>query len=158
YVQDAAELDLPEKRFDLCISLFDSLNYVIYPMRLAMAIERVGQHLSCNGLFIFDLNTEFALKNNFFDQSNRMSNARLRYDWESDYFPDTRLCRVRMRFWYREDSEQERFFEEMHWQYAYREDEIREMLQNAGFDEITTYQAYSLRAPSRTSDRIFYVA
>jgi ubiquinone/menaquinone biosynthesis C-methylase UbiE len=158
YVQDAAELDLPGKRFDLCVSLFDSLNYVTDPRRLAQAMERVGLHLTRNGLFIFDLNTEFALKNSFFDQSNRLSNVRLRYDWESEYYSESRLCRVRMRFWYREEDGQDRVFEEEHWQYAYRTEEIITMLQNAGFDEITAYQAYTLRAPGRSTDRIFYMA
>lgn len=157
-VQDAAELDLPGRRFDLCISLFDSLNYITDPQRLSLAMERVAAHLAPNGLFIFDLNTEFALRNKFFDQDNLRSGERLRYDWDSDYFPLTRLCRVWMRFWYREDNGQERAFEEMHWQYAYRAEEIFAMLRAAGFDDITSYQAYTLRPPSRVSDRIFYVA
>jgi ubiquinone/menaquinone biosynthesis C-methylase UbiE len=158
FVQDAAELDLPGRRFDLCVSLFDSLNYIVDPERLAQAMLRVAAHLTRSGLFIFDLNTEFALRNHFFDQDNLDTQERLRYDWDSDYFPRTRLCRVRMRFWYREENGQERAFEEVHWQYAYRAEEIMAMLNAAGFDEIATYQAYTLRAPGRTADRIFYVA
>lgn len=158
FVQDAAELDLPGRRFDLCVSLFDSLNYILQPERLAMAIERVAAHLTHNGLFIFDLNSEFALRNNFFDQSNRNTDERLRYNWVSDYFPETRLCRVRMQFWYHEDNGSERAFEETHWQYAYRSDEILTMLEAAGFEDLVTYQAYTLRPPTRTADRIFYVA
>lgn len=158
YVQDAAELDLPGQKFDLCISLFDSMNYITRPERLAQAMERVGLHLTRNGLFIFDMNSEYALRNKFFDQSNRASDDRLRYDWESDYFPETRLCRVRMRFWYREENGQESVFDEEHWQFAYREDEIIEMLQPAGFENITACQAYTLRPTHRASDRIFYIA
>src|SRR5581483_27671 len=71
FVQDAADLDLPGEKFDLCVSLFDSMNYITEPARLAQAMERVARHLSANGLFIFDMNSEFALKNKFFDQSNR---------------------------------------------------------------------------------------
>ena len=63
-----------------------------------------------------------------------------------------------MRFWYREENGRDRAFEEVHWQFAYREEEIREMLLAAGFEDIVTYQAYTFRAPTRTSDRIFYVA
>jgi SAM-dependent methyltransferase len=158
HVQDAAELDLPGHRFDLCVSLFDSLNYIVAPERLAQAMTRVAAHLTRNGLFIFDLNTEYALRNKFFDQDNLGSRDRLRYDWDSDYFPQTRLCRVRMRFWYTEDDGQEHAFEETHWQYAYRTDEILTMLSAAGFDDIATYQAYTLRSPGRAADRIFYVA
>lgn len=157
-VQDAADLDLPGRRFDLCVSLFDSLNYVTDPVRLQRAMERVAAHLTRNGLFIFDMNSEFALKNRFFDQSNRATDARLRYDWVSEYFPDTRLCRVKMNFWYREENGDETAFEEEHWQFAYREDEIVQMLEAAGFHEISAYQAYTQKPTHRASDRIFYVA
>lgn len=158
YVQDAAELDLPGRKFDLCVSLFDSLNYITHPQRLAEAILRVSLYLTRNGLFIFDMNTEFALINKFFDQTNMSTEDRLRYEWESEYFPENRLCKVKMKFLYKEDEGVERVFEEEHWQYAYRSDEIEIMLQNAGFDDITLYQAYTLRPPNRSSDRIYYVA
>ena len=36
-----------------------------------------------------------------------------------------------MRFWYREENGRDRRFEEVHWQYAYREDEICAMLASA---------------------------
>jgi ubiquinone/menaquinone biosynthesis C-methylase UbiE len=158
HVQDAAELDLPGPRFDLCVSLFDSLNYITDPTRLAAAMGRVAAHLTRNGLFIFDLNSEFALINNFFDQGNLGSDDPLRYDWKSDYDPETRLCRVHMMFWHRQPDGTDRYFEEEHWQFAYRESEIVEMLRDAGFDQIAVYKAYTLRSPVRTSDRIFYVA
>ena len=117
------------------------------------------QHLEPGGLFIFDINSEFALKNRFFDQDNLAHpEERLTYDWDSSYSESTRLCRVDMKFWYREDNGDKRPFEEVHLQYAYREEEVQKMLADAGFDDISTYQAYALRAPMRTSDRIFFVA
>lgn len=157
-VQDAADLDLPGSRFDLCVSMFDSLNYIIRPDRLIQAMERVAAHLTRNGLFVFDMNSEYALKNRFFDQSNRAADTPLRYDWESEYFPDTRLCRIKMRFWHREEDGSDTAFDEEHWQFAYREDEVVEMLTNAGFVDISAFQAYTLRPTFRTSDRIFYIA
>jgi ubiquinone/menaquinone biosynthesis C-methylase UbiE len=159
FVQDAAELDLPDARFDLCISLFDSLNYIIEPVRLAMAIRRVAQHLEPGGLFIFDINSEFALKNRFFDQDNLAHpEERLMYDWDSSYSEQARLCRVDMKFWYREDTGERRQFDECHVQYAYRADEVQKMLADAGFEDISIYQAYTLRAPTKTSDRLFFVS
>lgn len=158
HVQDAGLLDLPGERFDLCISLFDSLNYITDPAHLQRAFERVALHLSRNGLFIFDLNSDLALRENFFDQSNMQPDEPLRYDWRSTYFPETRLCKVHMKFWYREEGGAERYFEEDHWQFAYRSEEIKEMLWNAGFEEVTLYQAYTLRPINRATDRIFYVA
>jgi ubiquinone/menaquinone biosynthesis C-methylase UbiE len=158
HVQDAGLLDLPGERFDLCISLFDSLNYITDPAHLQRAFERVALHLTRNGLFIFDLNSDLALREHFFDQSNLKADEPLRYDWRSDYYPETRLCRVHMQFWAQEPDGSERYFEEDHWQYAYTTDEIKQMLATAGFEDINCYQAYTLRAVNRATDRIFYVA
>ena len=158
FTQDAAELYLPAGEFDLCVSLFDSLNYIVSPERLSEAIRRVAAHLTPGGLFIFDMNSEYALRNHFFDQSNHSSEASLRYDWVSEYDPETRICRIRMKFWYTVHDDSEMEFQEEHVQYAYRESEVIQMLKSAGFSDIKTYQAYTHRPPSRTSDRIFYVA
>lgn len=158
HVQDAALLDLPGQRFDLCVSLFDSLNYITDPIHLQEAMIRVAAHLTRNGLFIFDLNSEYALVNHFFDQNNLHSNERLIYDWHSTYDLESRLCRVDMKFLYHEVGGTTQEFEEVHWQFAYRQEEIIAMLEQAGFDQIKPYKAYSLRQPVRHSDRIFYVA
>ena len=109
HVQDAGLLDLPGERFDLCISLFDSLNYITDPAHLQRAFERVALHLTRNGLFIFDMNSDLALREHFFDQSNMEPGEPLRDDWRSAYFPETRLCRVHMKFWAREPDGSERY-------------------------------------------------
>ncbi len=155
-VQDASELDLPET-FDLAVSLFDSLNNIIQPERFAECMRRVYRHLNPRGLFIFDLNTEYAFKEKLFDQSNRRSRSPLRYHWRSEYDPSTRLCTVRMEFWVREGN-QERYFVEIHRQRAYSNREVEAMLKEAGFSEVYIYDAYSLDPPTNRSDRVFFVA
>lgn len=158
-VQDAAELTLPGRTFDMCVSLFDSLNYITAPERLQMAIHRVSSALRPGGLFIFDLNSEFALKNGFFEQDNlKYLEEALQYDWKSSFDERSRICRVDMQFWYRDETGARTPFEEVHFQFAYRTEEIVTMLQNAGFVDIAFYQAYTLRRPGRSADRIYYVA
>jgi ubiquinone/menaquinone biosynthesis C-methylase UbiE len=156
YVQDAAALDLPGPRFDLCISLFDSLNYILKPDDLSRAMKCVFAHLRPGGLFIFDVNSLFALEHHFFDQENLPSSDRLRYVWRSSYDPGTRLCHVFMRFFLREANGVDSEFRETHVQFAYREDELRAMLGDAGFDRIESFHAYSLRPVHATTDRIFF--
>lgn len=158
FVQDAAELTLPKQRFDLCTSFFDSMNYILEPARLEMAFQRVYEHLVPRGLFIFDMNSEFALINNFFDQENLMMDEPLKYDWRSTYVPSLRICRVDMDFHYTSEQGEVTDFKETHLQFAYRAEEVLEMLTNAGFEKCATYQAYTLKTPNKTSDRIFYVA
>ena len=158
FVQDAAELAIPGERFDLCVSFFDSLNYIVEPERLERAIKAVYEHLRPGGLFVFDINSVFALEGGFFDQDNTYSSARLRYVWRSDYDPESRLCTVRMRFFLRGRDGIDQEFRETHLQFGYEEDEIREMLRKAGFFRIQTFNAYTLLPVKPTSDRIYFIA
>ncbi|MDM7461498.1 MAG: class I SAM-dependent methyltransferase [bacterium] len=156
FVQDAAELELGET-FDLVVSLFDSLNNITEPARFAEAMRRAYHHLNSNGVFIFDLNTEYAFVRKFFDQTQLDERAPLRYRWRSQYDQATRLCTVQMEFWVNE-GETERYFTEVHTQRAYSEQEVRGMLYEAGFAEVHVFDAYTLHPPERRSDRVFYVA
>lgn len=158
FVQNAAELDLPTAPFDLCVSLFDSLNYILDPTDLRKAIHRVYAHLAPGALFIFDINSEFALANSFFDQDNLLTNDRLRYVWRSSFDPDSRQCAIRMRFFLRGRNGVDQEFREVHRQFAYREAELRDMLAEAGFTNVETFHAYSLRPVGPTTDRIFFIA
>lgn len=156
YVQDAAELDLPHT-FDLVVSVFDSLNNIVEPVRFAQCMQRVYHHLNTPGAFIFDLNTEYAFVHKMFDQSERRRHAPVRYRWHSEYDPATRLCTIHMEFWVDEDDG-ERYFVEIHRQRAYSDAEVRSMLQAAGFRQVYAFDAYTFRPPTRRSDRVFYVA
>lgn len=156
--QDAAELSLPGSRFDAAISLFDSLNYILDPDRLAQAFRRVFDHLEPGGSFIFDLNTDYAFEQGMFNQSCTRRGEPLHYRWRSRYNPETRLCTVNMVFHYDNGSGERETFKEVHRQRAYSKTEVTSMLARAGFEEITIYDAYSTEPPTPRSDRIFYVA
>ena len=156
-VQDAAQLGLRPASFDLVVSLYDSLNYILQPPRLASCFDGVFSSLAPGGLFIFDLNTPRALSTGLFTQNNLRSNELLLYSWQAHWDPARRLCRVDMWFNWRGDG-QDHIFEETHWQYAYRKEDVLEMLNTSGFRSITPFHAYTFRPPPRTSDRIYYVA
>jgi len=157
-VQDAAQLQLPTQ-FDLVLSLFDSLNYILSPEKLQEAFRRVYAHLRSGGAFIFDVNTEYALREGLFDQDNLGSRRRLLYRWKSRYDEETRICTVEMEFCLRNEAgEVVQHFVEVHRQRAYGLDELHTMLRNAGFDYARAFHAYTLRPPNATTDRAFFVA
>jgi len=154
HVSDAAELSLG-REFDLAISLFDSLNYITDESRLALAIQRTGEHVVPGGYFIFDVNTEYALAHGFFNQTNLGSYPR--YVWTSHYDKASRICTVTMVFEVMENG-QPRQFTEIHKQKAYKLDELDAMLEVAGFETINRFHAYKFKQPTRRSDRVFFVA
>lgn len=156
HVQDVAELDLCRK-FDLVVSLFDSLNYVTDVDRLARGIKRVGEHLVNGGVFIFDVNTIYALSHHFFDQANLAPDHYPKYIWNSEYDHTTRLCRVNMIFEIMEDGVIKQF-KETHIQRGHTLEELTQMLLDASFEVLDVFHAYKFRKPTRRSDRVFYVA
>lgn len=156
YVQDMAELDLG-RRFDLAISLFDSLNYITDVDHLARAIKKVGEHVVEGGYFIFDINTDYALAHHFFDQANLASDRYPHYVWSSEYDHSTRICRVNMAFEVMENGAT-RQFKEVHIQRGHSLEELTQMLTDAGFEVVEIFHAYRFRKPTRRSDRVFFVA
>lgn len=156
HVQDASKLHLGCK-FDLVISLFDSLNYITDSSALQLAFLRVYDHLRPGGLFIFDMNTELALAGGLFNQNNFGSSSRVLYDWRSTYDPNTRICRIDMNFLYRKGGAETQT-KIVHYQRAYDEREIVDMLSTAGFKVLAVYNAYTFRPATKKSDRAFFVA
>ncbi|HWD40095.1 MAG TPA: class I SAM-dependent methyltransferase, partial [Fimbriimonas sp.] len=151
-VADASTFSL-HRKFDAALSFFDSLNNIVEPEKLQAAFHRVAAHLPPGGSWIFDLNTAYAFSASLFDQQDLRPNAKLQYLWEGDYDPATKIITVNMRFW-RDDQE----FHEIHRQRAYDEEEIREMLERAGFSTIRVFHSYTLNPPRHKSDRLHFTA
>lgn len=155
-VMDARRLGL-RPAFDLVVSLYDSLNYVLDPDELRDVFEEVSGALRPGGLFIFDLNTARALRMGLFNQSNRGSNEPLTYRWRSHWDAKTKICRVDMSFRWSQDGK-EQAFEEVHYQRGYEVKEVCGLLAEAGLDDIGAYNAYTLRTPTRWATRAFFMA
>ncbi|MBC8142798.1 MAG: class I SAM-dependent methyltransferase [Armatimonadetes bacterium] len=157
HAQNAAALDLGESRFDLAVSLFDSLNYILEPDDLAEAFVRVFRHLNPGALWAFDVNSLYALSHNLFTQSGTA--GALHHDWHSHWDRETRTCRVEMGFVLTDpDTGETRQFSETHYQRAYTTTDLREMLTIAGFEKIAVYGNYGSRPPHPRSDRLLIAA
>jgi SAM-dependent methyltransferase len=161
YVQDIAKLHLPdEPPFDLALCLFDSLNYITDPTKLSRVFLRTFAHVRAGGYFVFDLNSEFALREHLFDQDNLDEDEEqttLYYFWRSEYDPQKRLCRVDMWFAAKEALGDWRRFREVHWQRAYTIEEVRQMATAAGWQWVKVLDAYSYQPPHPESERWYFV-
>lgn len=156
-VQNAAHLDLGDRTFDLVVSMFDSLNYILEPSDLQSAFHRLFTHTSANGTLAFDMNALYALSHDLFTQEQRF--GPVQHDWKAHWDRETRLCRVEMDFWVKDEQTGEtRTFHETHIQRAYTVPEVTEWLQNAGYRNIEVFGNYGERAPGAKSDRLLFIA
>lgn len=157
--QDASRLNLPGRRYGCVVSFFDSLNNILEPDDLQAAFSAIYNHVAPGGLFIFDINTEYAFTAGMFNQRSSPLDGPLQYVWKARYDLAARLCTITMDFTFTPSlGETPLKFREVHLQRAYDLPKVKEMLGAAGFSNIRTFDAYSLAAPKRRSDRVFYVA
>ncbi len=157
HVQDAAQLDLPGQTFDLVVSLFDSLNYILDPAQLQAAFVRIFAHVAPGGLFCFDVNSLYALSHDLFSQSD--ATGPVAHAWQAHWDRENRLCRVEMEFAVLDkETGETRHFTETHIQRAYTVGELTEWLTDAGFVKIEAFGNYGERAPGPKSDRLLFVA
>ena len=156
-VQDARALGLRPGSFDLVVSLYDSLNYVLEPEGLLAAFRSVREALAPQGLFIFDLNTIRALTLDLFTQDNLRTEEPLLYSWQSRWDPNTCICTVDMWFKWRGPGEP-REFREVHRQRGYEDSEIQDLLREAGLAIHAAFDAYTFDPLDRQSTRVFYIA
>ncbi|MCU0317292.1 MAG: class I SAM-dependent methyltransferase [Fimbriimonadaceae bacterium] len=152
WVADATGLDLGQT-FEGVYSFFDSFNYITTLEGFRSAVARVAAHLEPGGSFIFDLNTAYAFEAQMFDQRDRRARAKIQYEWQGSYCPESRLIEVNMTFW-RDGQE----FKEVHRQRAHSDEEVRQALEDGGFTSVRSFDSYTLDKPRKRSDRIHYCA
>lgn len=155
--QDARTLTIPSPPFDACVCLFDSLNYILELPGLQSAFRSVRRHLVPGGSFIFDMNAIRALEKGMFDQRGTGRDPSLEYEWHSAWDPSSRLCVIHMEFRVHEDGGT-RIFHETHAQRGYTLEEIRGGLEDAGFQVLAVYEAFTMRPPGNKTDRYHVVA
>ena len=110
-------------------------------------------------MFIFDLNTKYK-----YEQMGETTIAENREEasfiWDNYYDPEEEINEYELAIFIPEgeDSDLYRKFEEVHYQRAYDLATIRCLLEEAGMEFVTAYDAFTKDAPRPESERIYVVA
>lgn len=153
---DMRQLQLPET-FDAAICLYDSLNYLLSPDEFASAIMGVARHLRPGGLFIFDLVTEYALKEEWGNGTEVLPNEELYQIWRSSYDPAQKLAEMNITIFHK-DGEHYQKIEELHQHRAIDRAEVDHTLERCGFQLLGAYHCLTQNPPREDSYRIAYIA
>ena len=140
------------------ISVCDSLNYITEEEDLLHVFSLVNNYLDPKGTFIFDMNTVYKYREmlgNTIIAENREEGS---FIWENEYDEETGMNIYGLTlFLPREDGLYEKT-EEVHYQKAYSEEKIKELLEKAGMEVVAVYDAYTKNPPSAESGRLTFVA
>ena len=106
------------------ISRCDSLNYIRELSELKEVFAWVNNYLDPNGLFIFDMNTEYKYQNILGENTFAEVREQASFIWENTYDIDKRINEYDLNLFIKLEGDNYKRFEERHVQKAYTFDEI----------------------------------
>jgi SAM-dependent methyltransferase len=145
------------RRFDLVTSFYDSLNYLTTARDLKAAFRSVYKHLEPGGWFIFDMNTEAALKILWGGQVYAGTMDDIAWVWRNNYLKGRHAAECHTTCFVRKGKLWERF-DETHVERAYPNEKIASMLEAVGFHIRGFYRCHTFRKPTTNTYRICGVA
>lgn len=153
--QDMTEFEL-YGTVDAIICCLDSINYITDKRKLFKMFKLVKNYLNHGGLFIFDINSEYKLKNIIGNNCFVRNEEDIFYSWENEVERD-RVNFYLTFFTENEDGTFERC-DEMHTERIYKESEIKELLKKADLKLKDILYDFKKGKKSNKSERIFFIA
>ena len=155
--QDIVELDFDVTNLDCILCGCDGFNYITYDEDLEGVFAKCHELLKENGLFIFDISSYYKLStvlgNNMYGE-NRENVA---YMWQNYFDDEQNLVEMELTFFVADENGKYDKHEERHLQRAYTEEEILDMLEEAGFSDIKVYGDFTFEQPEEDCERVFFV-
>ena len=146
-----------DQQFDAIICTYDSINYAFNENELSGMFETVSEHLTPDGLFIFDVTTERNIVQHFHNKTFSENHDDYSYIWKNNYLSHSKICRTFLTFFIRE-GELFRRYEEVHQQRIFEVHTVNELLKAAGYKMLSAFDMYTFNKWTRNSDRINFTA
>lgn len=140
------------------ISICDSVNYIMEEDGLLEVFKLVNNYLDPGGIFIFDLNTLYKYSNIMGDTIIAENRDNCSFIWENYYYEAERINEYDLSIFIKEKDNLYRKYEETHLQRAYELTEIQKLLERAGLEFVSAYDAFTKQPPKCDSERIYIVA
>lgn len=156
-LQDMISLELP-KKVDAVVSICDCMNYILEKDDLREVFARVRRFLKEDGVFMFDMNSHYKYReilacNTFAEDREDAS-----FIWDNFYDEEDRINEYQLSLFIQNEQGTYNKYEELHLQKAYEEEEIKNLLLEAGFQNVSVYDAETLDEVKEDTQRIYFIA
>lgn len=155
--QDMRELEL-YGTVAAVVSVCDSMNYLLEEDDLLEVFQRVNEYLEPGGVFLFDLNTIYKYETLLGETTICENRPEGSFIWENYYDEEEQINEYDLTLFIQEKENLYRKFEETHYQRGYSMEKIRTLLEEAGMEFVTAYDACTKNPPRENSERIYIVA
>lgn len=146
------------KKFDSIISVCDSINYITNEADLINCFKNVYNHLKEKGIFIFDINSYYKLKEIIGNNTFVEDRQDIFYTWQNYFDEETNLCTFYLTFFKNNGNNLFTRFDEEHIEKAYKRNRIEEILKQVGFSKVHCFKGTSFEDATDKSERINFIA
>ncbi|HIE05729.1 MAG TPA: class I SAM-dependent methyltransferase [bacterium (Candidatus Stahlbacteria)] len=144
------------ERFDIAVSYYDSMNYLLKEEDLNDCFSSVYNILNEPGILIFDMNTIHVLKDHWDSRIVVRENGDLFSIWENGHDPSTNISTLKLTLFVKEGRGYLRF-RELHKERGYENGEVLRLLNAVGFKEAVVYHHLTFNPPDDETDRVMFV-
>lgn len=156
-MQDMREFEL-YGTVNAVISICDCINYITDTQDLLQVFKLVNNYLEKDGVFIFDLNTEYKYSQVIGDSVIADNREDESFIWENTYYEEEKINEYEVTLFMKTENGLYEKHVETHYQRAYSLEEIKELLQKAGMEFIAAYDAFTTKPVRNNSERIYVIA
>lgn len=156
--QNMAELEVLDN-FDIITIFCDSINYLSSEQDVIQTFEGVANHLTEDGLFLFDVHSEYKMENIFKDQTFTHIDEDICYIWNcfQGEFPlsvDHELT------FFVSDSSGRKYdrVEEYHFQRTFPIQQYTDWLDQVGFETLHILGDFENQPPTDETERVLFIA
>ncbi|HHV12041.1 MAG TPA: class I SAM-dependent methyltransferase [Clostridiales bacterium] len=153
------------------VSVCDSMNYILSEEELLQVFKLVNNYLDPQGIFIFDLDTQYAYEEVLGDTTIAENREEGSFIWENTYYEEEMMNEINLTLFIPEQGEEEmegeqgtrepqlfRRYEETHYRRAYRIDRVKALIEEAGMEWVAVYEALTKEKPKEDSERVYIIA
>lgn len=139
-----------------CICTLDSLNHLSSAEEVVQTFQRIARYLDEDGLLVFDCNTVYKHRHILADNCYIYDTQEVFCAWQNNYFEEQHEVVVTLDF-FEPDGKHYRRYTEQFSERAYAEEDMREMLRQAGLVTEAVYEEMRFSAPRPETQREIFV-
>ena len=154
--QDMRHLAL-HRPVDAVLAVCDGVNYLTLKGAESF-FERAYESLTPGGLLLFDVSSRYKLSTTLGNNTFAEDEDGAAYIWKNAYDEQTKQVQIELTLFERQDDGRYIRFTESQIQRAHSERELTGALKRAGFDEIHSFDAFTMNPVNDKSERIQFLA
>ncbi len=158
--QDMRYFDLGNG-YEAIFCICDGFNYILTEKELVMVFKKCFDALKAGASLVFDISSIWKLENILGNNSFKENREEYEIYWFNSYDEESRVVELDLTFLMPEKNNDVilyRKFQEHHIQRGYTSNEIKEMLEYAGFQDINVFGTDGISEEREKDERVFFSA